>query len=218
MPGIRQRRDEEALMKVLTLGLAVWAGALAGCAAKKPTPPPEPPPAAQAATPPSPVLSGTLDEQTVNKTATVQKIDQKTRHVTLRRPDGTKFTIVVDPEVHNLPQVKKGDVVRVTYRESIAYEVKKSDQAHPGVTRTTAVTRAPLGEKPGGSVTDTLSVRMTITAIDKAASEATLRGLHGDVIVVKVKDPSKLDAVRVGDLVDITYTEALAIAVAKAGH
>jgi len=118
-------------MKVLTLGLAVWAGALAGCAAKKPTPPPEPPPAAQAATPPSPVLSGTLDEQTVTKTATVQKIDQKTRHVTLRRPDGTKFTIVVDPEVHNLPQVKKGDVVRVTYRESIAYEVKKSDQAHP---------------------------------------------------------------------------------------
>ena len=163
-------------------------------------------------------VSGVYDEQQITKTATVQKIDQKTRHVTLRRPDGTKFTTVVGSQVHNLPQVKKGDVVRVTYRESIAYEVKKADHAHPGVARSTAVTRAPLGEKPGGTVTDTLSVRMTITAIDKAASEATLRGPHGDVIVVKVKDPSKLDAVGVGDLVDITYTEALAIAVAKAGH
>jgi hypothetical protein len=37
------------------------------------------------------------------------------------------------------------------------------------------------------------------------------------VSVVKVKDPSKLDAVQVGDLVDITYTEALAVAVEKAG-
>ena len=36
--------------------------------------------------------------------------------------------------------------------------------------------------------------------------------------VVKAKDPSKLDAVAVGDLVDITYTEALAIAVAKPGR
>src|SRR5207244_1363706 len=132
-------------MKILTLGLAVWAVALAGCAAKKPAPPPEPPAVAQAATAPSPVLSGTVDEQTVTKTATVQKVDQKTRHVTLRRPDGTKFTIVVGPEVHNTPQVKKGDVV-------------------------------------------------------------------------KAKDPSKLDAVAVGDLVDITYTEALAIAVAKPGR
>jgi len=217
-PGIRRTNDEEALMKILTLGLALWAGALAGCSAKKPASVPEPPPAARAATAAPPVPSGTLDEQTVTRTATVQKIDQKTRHVTLRRPDGTKFTIVVDPEVHNLPQVKKGDVVRVTYRESIAYEVKKSDQARPGVARTTDVTRAPLGEKPGGTVTNTVSVRMTITAIDQAASEATLRGPHGDVTVVKAKDPSKLGAVGVGDVVDITYTEALAIAVEKAGR
>jgi hypothetical protein len=218
MRAIGGEKDEEAEMKVLTLGFAVWAGALAGCAAQKPTPPPETPPPARAASPAPPVLSGTLDEQTVTRTATVQKIDQKTRHVTLRRPDGTKFTIVVGPEVHNLPQVKKGDTVQVTYRESIAYEVRKSDQAKPGVARSTDVTRAPLGEKPAGSVTDTVSVRMTITAIDKATSEATLRGPHGDVVVVKVKDPSKLDAVRVGDVVDITYTEALAVAVSKEGR
>jgi hypothetical protein len=31
------------------------------------------------------------------------------------------------------------------------------------------------------------------------------------------EDPSKLDAVQVGDVVDITYTEALALAVEKAG-
>src|SRR5258705_236727 len=89
--------------------------------------------------------------------------------------------------------------------------------AKPGVAASTDVSRASPGEKPGGSVTDTVTVRVTITAIDKAASEVTLRGPHGKASVVKVKDPSKLDAVQVGDLVDITYTEALAVAVEKAG-
>lgn len=204
-------------MRLLVVGMVVWAGTLAGCAAKKAAPPPEPP-AARAAGPASPVLAGTLGEETVTRTATVQKVDQKTRHVTLRREDGTTFKIVVGPEVHNLPQVKKGDLVTVTYRQSIAYEVNRADQAKPGVARRTDVTRAPLGQKPGGTVTDTVSVRMTIAGIDKARSEATLRGPDGDVVVVTVKDPSKLDAVSVGDVVDITYTEALAIAVAKAGR
>jgi hypothetical protein len=57
---------------------------------------------------------------------------------------------------------------------------------------------------------------MTITAIDKSASEATLLAPDGDVTVVKVKDPSKLDAVQPGDVVDIAYREALAISVEKA--
>jgi Cu/Ag efflux protein CusF len=110
-------------MKLLIIDLAVWAGPLAGCAAKKPTPPPEPAPVVLAATPPRPVLSGKLDEQTVVATATVRKVDQKTRHVTLKRPQGTTFTIVAGPEVHNLRQVRRGDEVRIEYRRSIACAV-----------------------------------------------------------------------------------------------
>lgn len=200
-------------MKLLIVGFAAYASLLAGCAAKKPAPPPEPPLAAGATASPAPVLSGKLDEQTVTAAATVQKIDQKTRHVTLKRLDGTKFTIVAGPDVRNLQQVKKGDVVRITYHQSIAYEVKKSGRAGPGVTTSSDVTRAPHGQKPGGTITDTVTVRMTITAIDKGASEASLLGPDGNVTVVKVREPSKLDSVGVGDVVDITYTEALAVAV-----
>jgi len=108
-------------MKLLAIGLAVWAGALAGCAAKKPISPPEPAPVVLAATAPRPALSGRLDKQTVVATATVQQVDQKTRQLILRRPDGAMFTVVAGPAVHNLRQVERGDVVRVEYRRSIAY-------------------------------------------------------------------------------------------------
>src|SRR5262249_19362482 len=137
-------------------------------------------------------------------------------HVTLKGEDGKTETIHVGPEVHNLPQVKKGDVVRITYHQSIAYQVSKAGTAKPGASASTDVTRSSPGEKPGGSVTDKVTVRATIEAIDKAAGTVTLRGAKGGTRPIKVKDPSKLDLVSVGDVVDITYTEALAIAVEPA--
>ena len=151
-------------------------------------------------------------------TATVKAVNMKTRHVTLEDTDGKRFTIVAGHELRNLAQVKKGDVLRVTYRESIAYQVNKPGQAMPGAAASTDVSRAPLGAKPAGSMTNTVSVRATIAAIDKAKSEVSLRDPQGNVTVVKAKDPGKLDQVAVGDVVDITYTEALAVAVEKAGH
>jgi hypothetical protein len=212
----RSEENEEDEMTLRTIGIVLSVGALAGCAAEKSVAPPREsmaPPAATAAAPPG----GVVGEETVTGTATVQKVDMKTRHVTLKRSDGKEFTIVAGPEVRNLAQVKKGDVVRLTYRESIAYQVQAPGAAKPGVGASTDVTRAAPGEKPGGSVTDTVTVRVTITAIDKAHSEVSLRGPEGNVNVVKVRDPSKLDTVKVGDIVDITYTEALAVSVEKAG-
>jgi hypothetical protein len=61
-----------------------------------------------------------------------------------------------------------------------------------------------------------VSVTAKITAIDNKNHTVTLKGPQGKLTTVKVKDPSKLDLVNVGDLVSVTYTEALAIAVEKA--
>jgi hypothetical protein len=44
----------------------------------------------------------------------------------------------------------------------------------------------------------------------------TLKSADGKSTPVKVKDPSKLERVRVGDLVTITYSQALAVAVEPA--
>ena len=197
------------LTKTLVLSIPLCAALLVGCSETKSPAPPPPAPAA----PPS----GTVSEESVTATATVRKVDMKTRHVTLRREDGKDFVIVAGPDVQNLAQVKKGDVVTLTYKESIAYEVLEAAKAkQPGASAKTSVSRAPLGEKPSGTVSDTVTVRVTITGIDKNNGTVTLRDAHGNSNVVKVKDPTKLDHVKVGDLVDISYTEALAVKVEKA--
>jgi hypothetical protein len=195
-------------MAVLASGLA-----LSACAANKPVPPPPPP---TVSTSQSQTAQGGSMEQTVTITAAVQKIDYKKREVTLKGHDGKTETIHVSDEVRNLPQVKKGDWVTVAYHESLAYELKKKGTAEPGMEAAADADRAPVGGTPGAAAGAAVRVTATVTKIDKANSTVSLKGPKGKVVTVKVKDPSRLDLVKVGDLVEITYTEAVAISVEKA--
>jgi Cu/Ag efflux protein CusF len=118
--------------------------------------------------------------------------------------------------VKNLAQVKKGDQVVATFHEAIAYEVFKPGTAMPGANEAMVAERAKHGEKPAAGVAQVDSVTATITAIDKEKSKVTLKGPEGHSVTVKVKDPKKLEGVSVGDLVQLTYTQALAISVKPA--
>jgi len=192
-----------------TAALVCLASSFAGCAASTK----EAAPAAAAA--PAEPVSGTVGQNLVSATAKVKAIDLKTRHVTLQRPDGSLIKFVAGDEVRNLAQVKVGDEVTVTYYESLAYEVHKAGAAAPGVAVTEGAARAKPGEKPGAIAGRVSTITATIEAIDKAAQTVTLRSPDGETTTFKARDPQKLDRVSVGDLVDITYTEALAISVAE---
>ena len=196
-----------------SIAIAVCLAAFAACSTKAtaPVPPPAPAP-----TPvPTPVRSGTVSEGTVKTTATVEKIDQKTRHVTLRRADGTKTSFRVDDKVKNLKQVKKGDVVVAEYYESLAYKLLKPGEGTPGMAVAGGVERAETGEMPGIAGAAVATITAKITAVDRKNSTVTLEGADGEPHEVKVRDPRRLEAAQVGDLVELTYTEAVAISVEK---
>lgn len=194
----------------LTMGMLAALG-LAACSTSHETT--TAPVAAAARTP---VVSGVVAENAITATATVESIDQKTRMVTLRGPDGKLTTVHAGDQVKNLAQVKKGDLVTVTYYESLAYEVHKPGQAEPGVVAAAAGATAKPGEMPAAAGAQAVTVTSTINAIDKTNNTVTLKGPDGNLTTIKVRDPSKLDKVKVGDLVEITYTEALAIGVEAA--
>jgi Cu/Ag efflux protein CusF len=157
-----------------------------------------------------------IHADSVKVTATVEAIDLPNRIVTLKDKDGVVTDLQVGKEVRNLAQVKKGDQVVAIYREAVAYEVLKAGTAMPSSDESVVADRAKLGEKPAADVTKVQTLTSEITAIDKKASEVTLKGPEGHQVTVKVKDPKKLDGVSVGDLVQLTYTRAVAIAVKPA--
>jgi Cu/Ag efflux protein CusF len=151
----------------------------------------------------------------VTATARVKAVDLQTRRVTLERADGSEVTFYADDTVRNLPQVKVGDEVTASYYESLAYEVKRSSTATPGAAMAEEAARAKLGEKPAGAGARVTTIVATITGIDKAAGTVTLQGPAGRATTIKARDPRNLERVAVGDLVEITYTEAVAVSVDK---
>jgi hypothetical protein len=167
-------------------------------------------PATQSAAP-----KGETMVASVELTATVTQIDQATRHVTVKTDDGRELSFVADSAVKNLPQVQVGDLVKVGYTEALAYEVKKGGTA-VGAQTTFAGGSARAGEKPGGAIAQQTTATVTIAAIDTKVPSVTFKGASGETRTIKVMRPEKLQGVSVGDTVELTYTEALALKVEKA--
>jgi hypothetical protein len=144
---------------------------------------------------------------------TVEAIDTEKQTVTIKGPKRTLTVRVRDPK--KLEAIKVGDPVVGKYYEALAFEVKKPGTATPGVTTQQGVASSQPGATPAGAVGEQITITATIVAIDKAAHTVTIKGPEGNTETVKARDPKNLDAVKVGDLVEITYTRALAIALDK---
>jgi len=166
---------------------------------------------AQEASKPAAPPTGEAVVAAVQVTAKVTKINQKTREITLRTDDGQEYSFVADPAVKNLAQVKKGDVVTATYTEALAYEVKKGGTA--GADKTVAGAAAQPGKKPAAAIGQKVTLTVAIVAIDTNVPSVTFKGPAGNTRKIKVQDPEKLKGVSVGDTVDITYVEAIALKV-----
>jgi hypothetical protein len=198
-------------MKFAKLSFAVLGLALAsGCS----TPEVAETPAATPVAAPAAAPRGEAVVATVEMTATVTAIDQQTRVVTLRKDDGSELTFVASEDVKNLAQVEVGDVLHVVYAEAIAYEVRKGGTA----AATTAIVGAAAepGQRPAGALARQTTVTVAIVAIDPQVPSVTFKGPQGNTRTIKVLHPEKLVGVNVGDTVDLTFTEALAIKVVEA--
>ena len=70
---------------------------------------------------------------------------------------------------------------------------------------------------PGRAAAKAVQVKGTVAAVDKDAKTITLKGPKGRTLTLDVQDPSKLEAVKVGDPVVATYMEAVAFQIKKPG-
>jgi hypothetical protein len=111
--------------------------------------------------------------------------------------------------------VKRGDRVDATYYRSLAVDVRKRGEATPGVSSAATSERAAVGARPGAATSETVTVVATIRALDRQNQTATLETPDGRLETIAVNNPAHFDVARVGDLVEITYTEAVALSVEK---
>jgi Cu/Ag efflux protein CusF len=147
----------------------------------------------------------------VTITSVVEAIDSTKRLVTLKHDDGTLDTIYCGPEVKRFDALEVGDTVTFEYYESMVYAIQKPGDTPPA--DAAAVTRT-AGVKPGGTMSQQMTTVVTVKAIDMAVPSVSITSADGRSLTFKVEDKNNLEGVEVGDKIQITYTQALAISVA----
>jgi len=171
-------------------------------------------PAAQK--PPAKAKPDVKRERVVTLTGTVEAVDMANRVVTIKGSRGKIVDLKVGPEAKNLDQIKVGDPVIAKYYESIAFTLKKPGEAAEAPKAEQVVASAKPGEVPAAVVANQVTVTATIMDISPKKTYVTLKGPDGKTVDVKVVDPKNLEKVKVGDQIEITYTQAFAIALDKA--
>ena len=151
--------------------------------------------------------------ESIEAKATVVAVNQQTRMVTLQGADGKKFDVQAGSHVEHLDQVKPGDVVAVTYTESLAFQVVKKGEKPSGVSE--SVTKE---AGSGGEVGRTATTWFKIAAYDQDTHVlwvTTAKGLTKKITVQDPKAQAKLAKLSPGNTVKVTYTESLAIKLEK---
>lgn len=144
--------------------------------------------------------------------ATVVAVDQATRLVTLKDASGKTFEVEAGPAVQHLDKVAPGDVVAVTYSESLAFEVVGKDERPQGASESAQRTAG------GGEVGHTVTSHFKINSYDRNTHVLWATGPRGNTQSIVVKDPKaqkKLESLSPGNVVQVTYTESLAVKLEK---
>jgi Cu/Ag efflux protein CusF len=149
--------------------------------------------------------------ETITESFTIEAIDQTARIVTLKDKDGFLEDLLCGPEVERFNALKVGQTVTFRYTESLVSAIRRPGEAtRPAATG--GVTRIP-GDKPGGTMSAQLTTTVKLDAIDAKVPSVSVTTKDGRKMSFKVQDAKNLTGYKVGDTVEITYTQALAISV-----
>ena len=154
-------------------------------------------------------LPGTLEVLTV----TVESIEKASRAVTVRKPDGTYGVFSVAPEVKRFDTLKIGDRITAKYYENIVLRLKAPGEK-PVDSETAAATQS--ANKNAGTIAVQRTITATITKIDMKVPSIAFSGPNGWNYSTRVEDKITLAKVKVGDKVDITWTEAAIVSLEDA--
>lgn len=157
----------------------------------------------------------------VEETGTVTAVDLESRIVVIEGPEGNIATVYAGEEVKNLPQVEVGDKVTINYyRAAVAELVKEKGDVKLGTEVAAAEASAPLGAKPAGAFGT--QVKRTVEVLFVDPIQKFVRVMAPDIGIRTVTLAHRPDLqhylkeLNKGDIVTITYTEAMAVTVRPA--
>lgn len=155
--------------------------------------------------------SKVIEGSHVTATATVEAVEQASRRMTFRDSKGELHTVTVPESVTRFSEIKPGDTITATYYDNITLRAKAPGE--PDVDTLTGAITPGESPKPVGTVGAQRTITAVVDAIDMDVPSISFKGPRGWQYNTKVQDREDLKQVKVGDRVDIVWTEAVLVSV-----
>jgi len=155
-------------------------------------------------------VSKTLTGETKTVTVSVEAIERASREVTVKKPDRTYDVFYVPDEVKRFDTLKIGDKIVTKYYENVFVRLQAPGEK-PVNAESNSVNRT--GDRNAATASHQRTITATITKIDQKAPSITFSGPNGWAYSTRVEDTKALAKVKVGDKVDITWTEAAVVSI-----
>jgi len=152
-----------------------------------------------------------LPGEAMTVTVTIEAIEQSTRTLTVKDDKGIYETLQVGPEIKRFSELKVGDKITARYYENVVIRLKKPNE--PAVDLDTGGLTRAAGARPAATAAAQRTITVTVTAMDPKTSSVTVEGPNKYKYSRKVADKKTFDTLKVGDRLDMTWTEALLVSV-----
>ncbi|HEX6812080.1 MAG TPA: hypothetical protein VF384_10695 [Planctomycetota bacterium] len=153
----------------------------------------------------------------LSTTAKVVAVEATSRIITLRRDDDSLLKVKAGPDVRNFGQIAAGDTLRVQYRETLAAALRPAGTAK-SAEAAAAMGRAKPGAAPAAGFGIGVSLLVKIESIDRERDIVVFSVASGEVMARRIVTPEGrgfVKGLQIGDMVQLDYTESLALSIEK---
>ncbi len=153
----------------------------------------------------------------VSMQGTVTEINAETREITLMGSDGGLVTMTAGEEVERFNEIAIDDVIKFEYYTYLKAEFRDptpEEVAEP-VQMIAEAGKAPEGVDPAAAVGAVVKAVVTIEALNRPFMVATVSGPNGNYVSIPVEDEKLMTELHIGEVLILTYAEAVAIGLEK---
>ncbi|MCP4882513.1 MAG: hypothetical protein GY908_01875 [Flavobacteriales bacterium] len=153
----------------------------------------------------------------VSMQGTVTEINAETREITLMGSDGGLVTMTAGEEVERFNEIAIDDVIKFEYYTYLKAEFRDptpEEVAEP-VQMIAEAGKAPEGVDPAAAVGAVVKAVVTIEALNRPFMVATVSGPNGNYVSIPMEDEKLMTELHIGEVLILTYAEAVAIGLEK---
>lgn len=150
---------------------------------------------------------------------TVTAIDSESREITLMGTEGDLVTVVASDTVERFDEIEVNDIISFDYWTYMKAEFRAptAEELEEPIVVLEEGIKATEDMDPGAVVGAVVKGVVSIEALNRPYMRATVKGPRGNFLTIPVEDEELLTKLRIGQVLILTYAEAIAVRLDKIG-